>query len=113
MLHVKSAKYLSGFKLWVAFDDGTAGEVDLDGVLKGPVFDSLQDVNMFKRFAVDPELATLVWYNGADLAPEFLKAHCSHIPGDSIGELLTMAGAEDIAFEPPKLEGSFFQDPRS
>ncbi len=59
MLHVKSAKYLSGFKLWVAFDDGTAGEVDLDGVLKGPVFDPLQDVNMFKRFAVDPELETL------------------------------------------------------
>ncbi len=73
MLHVKSAKYLSGFKLWVAFDDGTSGEVDLEGVLNGPVFEPLQDLNFFKKLAVDPELETVVWPNGADLAPEFLK----------------------------------------
>ncbi len=73
MLHVKSAKYLSGFKLWVAFDDGTSGEVDLEGVLNGPVFEPLQDLNFFKKVAVDPELETVVWPNGADLAPEFLK----------------------------------------
>lgn len=73
MLHIRSAKYLSGFKLWLVFDDGTAGEVDLDGVLTGPVFDVLKDVDVFKKVAVDPELETVVWPNGADLAPEFLK----------------------------------------
>lgn len=73
MLHIRSAKYLSGFKLWLVFDDGTAGEVDLDGVLNGPVFDVLKDVDVFKKVAVDPELETVVWPNGADLAPEFLK----------------------------------------
>jgi hypothetical protein len=73
MLHIRSAKYLSGFKLWLVFDDGTAGEVDLDGVLTGPVFDVLKDVDLFKKVAVDPELETVVWPNGADLAPEFLK----------------------------------------
>jgi hypothetical protein len=74
MLHIRSAKYLSGFKLWLVFDDGTAGEVDLDGVLTGPVFDVLKDVDIFKKVAVDRELETVVWPNGADLAPEFLKA---------------------------------------
>ncbi len=73
MLHIRSAKYLSGFKLWLVFDDGTAGEVDLDGVLIGPVFDVLKDVELFKKVVVDPELETVVWPNGADLAPEFLK----------------------------------------
>lgn len=73
MLHIRSAKYLSGFKLWLVFDDGTAGEVDLDGVLAGPVFDVLKDIDVFKKVAVDPELETVVWPNGADLAPEFLK----------------------------------------
>ena len=73
MLHVKSAKYISGFKLWVSFDDGTDGEIDLDGILEGPMFEPLQDVNTFKKVAVDPELETVVWPNGADLAPEFLK----------------------------------------
>ena len=73
MLHIKSAKYLSGFKLWIAFDDGTDGEVDLEGVLDGPVFEPLRDLNTFKKVAVDPELETVVWPNGADFAPEFLK----------------------------------------
>lgn len=73
MLHIRSAKYLSGFKLWLVFDDDTAGQVDLDGVLTGPVFDGLKDVDVFKKVAVDPELETVVWPNGADLAPEFLK----------------------------------------
>ena len=73
MLHVKSVKYLSGYKLWVSFDDGTAGEVNLDGQLQGPVFEPLKDISVFKKVSVDPELETLVWPNGVDLAPEFLK----------------------------------------
>jgi hypothetical protein len=73
MLHIKAAKYLSGFKLWIAFDDGTEGAIDLDGVLNGPVFEPLRDLNTFKKVAVDPELETVVWPNGADMAPEFLK----------------------------------------
>ncbi len=73
MLHVKFVKYISDYKLWVVFDDGTSGEVDLDGVLDGPIFEPLKDLAIFKRVAVDPELETVVWPNGADLAPEFLK----------------------------------------
>lgn len=73
MLHVTSAKYLSGYKIWVAFDDDTSGEVDLEGVLKGSVFEPLKDIGTFQQLAVDPELETVVWPNGADLAPEFLK----------------------------------------
>jgi len=65
------AKY-SGYEAMFGFD-GTAGEVDLDGVLTGPVFDVLKDLNVFKKVAVDPELETVVWPNGADLASEFLK----------------------------------------
>jgi len=73
MLHIKAVKYLSGFKLWISFDDGTDGEIDLDGVLIGPVFEPLRDLNTFRKVVVDPELETVVWPNGADLAPEFLK----------------------------------------
>jgi hypothetical protein len=81
MLHVKSAKYLSGYKLWIEFDDNTAGEVDLEDALanslKGPVFEPLKDIDVFRRVAVDPELETVVWPNGADLAPEYLKLRCA------------------------------------
>ncbi|WP_409419612.1 DUF2442 domain-containing protein [Marinomonas sp. RS-M-Aa-14] len=73
MLHITSAKYLSGYKLWIAFDDGTSGEVDLANELKGSMFEPLKDLAEFQNVSVDPELETIVWPNGADLAPEFLK----------------------------------------
>ena len=75
MLHVRNAKYVDGYKLWVSFDDGTAGEVDLENKLRGAVFEPLKEKLFFSQVAVDPELETVVWPNGADLAPEFLKRH--------------------------------------
>lgn len=75
MLHVRNAKYIEGFKLWVTFDDGTAGEVNLENKLSGGVFEPLKDSAFFSKVSVDPELETVVWPNGADLAPEFLKQH--------------------------------------
>jgi len=73
MLHIKSVKHLSNFKIWVSFDDGTSGEIDLSNSLNGPIFEPLKDIKMFARVVVDPELETVVWPNGADLAPEYLK----------------------------------------
>ncbi len=73
MLHVKEVKYVSGKKIWVSFDDGTAGEVNLDGKLSGPVFDALREDEQFSKAYLDEESETVAWPNGADLAPEFLK----------------------------------------
>tara|TARA_Y100000296_G_C5016676_1_gene177763 strand:- start:47 stop:289 length:243 start_codon:yes stop_codon:yes gene_type:complete len=75
MLHVRNAKYLNDYKLWVSFDDGTSGEVDLENRLSGPMFEPLKEKTFFSKVSVDPELETVVWPNGADLAPEFLKRH--------------------------------------
>jgi hypothetical protein len=72
ILHVKEAKYLHDYVIRVRFSDGAEGEVDLAGELEGEVFGPLQDLEAFKSFRVDPELQTIVWSNGADLAPEFL-----------------------------------------
>jgi len=33
----------------------------------------LKSVEYFRRFELHPELRTLVWPNGADFAPEFLR----------------------------------------
>jgi hypothetical protein len=73
ILHVKKAKYLHDYVLWVRFSDGVAGEVDLAGELDGEVFEPLKDIALFKAFRVDSELETIVWPNEADLAPEFLR----------------------------------------
>jgi hypothetical protein len=71
-LHVKEAKYLRDYVVWLRFNDGAEGEIDLAMELEGEVFGPLKDQELFQKFRVDPELETIVWENGADLAPEFL-----------------------------------------
>lgn len=71
-LHVEDVKYLHDYTVWVRFNDGTEGEVNLDAELEGEVFGPLRDVRLFKTIRVDPEIRTVVWDNGADFAPEFL-----------------------------------------
>ena len=72
ILHVKEARYLHDYVLWIRFNDGVEGEVDLCAELEGEVFGPLKDFKKFKSFKVDSVLQTIVWENGADLAPEFL-----------------------------------------
>lgn len=72
ILHVKEAKYQHNYVVWLRFNDGAEGEIDLANELEGEVFGPLKDINKFKSFKVDPVLETIVWENGADLAPEFL-----------------------------------------
>jgi len=72
ILHVREARYVRDYVIRLRFNDGAEGEVDLSGELEGEVFEPLKDPAAFKRFRVDPELETIVWDNGADLAPEFL-----------------------------------------
>jgi hypothetical protein len=72
-LHVKKAKYLREYVIWIEFNDGVEGEVDLEGELTGEIFGPLKNKQLFRSFKVDPTLETIVWENGADLAPEFLR----------------------------------------
>jgi hypothetical protein len=71
-LHVKEARYLHDYTIWLRFNDGAEGEIDLEGTLEGEVFEPLKDRQAFQQFKIDPEMETIVWENGADLAPEFL-----------------------------------------
>ena len=71
-LHVTSARPLDGFRVEVCFDDGREGVADLTEAIAGPMFESLKDPDVFRTLRVDAELRTIVWPNGADLAPEYL-----------------------------------------
>lgn len=73
MLHVTEAKYIAGKTVWVSFDDGASGKIDLTDHLLGPVFEILKNDVEFAKVKFDEELQTIVWPNGADFAPEFLR----------------------------------------
>ena len=72
ILHVVEAKHLGGYRVEVGFNDGKKGVADITEALKGGIFETLRDETEFAQFVVDPELDTLVWANGADLAPEYI-----------------------------------------
>jgi hypothetical protein len=72
ILNVTKAQYLEEFKVKVWFNDGLEKTVDLKNYInskKHPFFQPLKEVEEFKKFQVHK---TLVWENGADIAPEYL-----------------------------------------
>lgn len=73
MLEVTDIKYVSDYTLWLSFNDGSEGTVDLKESLWGPVFEPLKDLALFKQVFVSPVLHTVTWPNDADFAPEYLR----------------------------------------
>lgn len=71
-LHVIDVKHMENYKLEVSFSDGRKGIADLDGSFRGGIFKALENIEFFSKAALDKELETVVWPNGADFAPEFL-----------------------------------------
>ncbi len=72
-IHVNDAKYIEGYRVWLSFNDGAKGEIDLSSELYGEIFEPLKDIPFFKSFTLEGH--TLSWSNGADFAPEFLREH--------------------------------------
>lgn len=67
---------LDGYSVHVRFADGVAADVDLSYLLDyDGVFEPLHDRDYFTRLHADIEAGTIVWPNGADIAPETLYAH--------------------------------------
>jgi hypothetical protein len=69
---VREFDIVGPYTLHVRFTDGTAQVIDFRQVLEGEVFGPLQQLALFNQVALDPEVHTLVWPNGADFAPETL-----------------------------------------
>lgn len=73
LVDVIDLRVTGNHSLWLRFDDGTEGDVDLAPILsfKG-VFEPLRDPAYFASVRIERDLGTIVWPNGADIAPERL-----------------------------------------
>jgi Protein of unknown function (DUF2442) len=70
---VTDAKARDGFRLWVRFENGIEGEVDLSGLAGQGVFKRwTENPAEFREVSVDPESGTLIWPGGLDVAPDRL-----------------------------------------
>jgi hypothetical protein len=72
IVHVAEVEYRGAHRLRLGFDDGTVGELDFAREDWAGVFAPLADPDYFARVELDEELGTIVWPNGADIAPETL-----------------------------------------
>jgi hypothetical protein len=69
---VVKAKACGPHSLDLTFKDGRRKRVNLLPLLEGPVFQPLRDPAFFARLRLDTTAGTVVWPNGADIAPEAL-----------------------------------------
>jgi hypothetical protein len=72
ILHTIEVRPLPQWRLFVRFNNGEFGEVDLSGELEGEVFEPLRNPDQFATAYQHPVMRTVAWANGADMAPEFL-----------------------------------------
>lgn len=72
---------LDGYRLFLRFEDGAAGEIDLAEIVRFEgVFAPLKERETFEQVRVNPEVGAVCWPNGADLDPDVLYAHITGRP---------------------------------
>jgi Protein of unknown function (DUF2442) len=72
---VAEVKAQPGFRLWVHFNDGTEGEVNMAALVHSPnagVFAALRDEMLFRQVRL--ELGAVTWPGEFDLAPDAMYA---------------------------------------
>lgn len=76
MIWVKDARYIGGYRAFVKFNDGRKSIIDLENYIKskpsGTIFEPLKKIENFKTLRFNPDIDTIEWANGADIAPERL-----------------------------------------
>ena len=74
MLYITDASYISEYRIRLSFNDGRKGITDLKRTVfedQRPIIRKLQSLACFRSFHLDMD--TVVWENGVDFAPEFLR----------------------------------------
>ncbi len=93
MYDLVEAKYIDGYTLELAFENGRKGTFDFSiYVKKGGVFERFSDFAYFRNFFVNRELGVLCWPDGLDIAPETLyhKTTGEPLPAWMTGEKPTL-----------------------
>ena len=71
-----------GFKVWVRFENGGEGEVDLSDLAGRGVFKRWRENPAeFGEVSVDPESGTVAWPGGLDVAPDSLYSEVLRATG--------------------------------
>ena len=88
MKRIVEANALPNYRLFIRFEDGAKGEVDLSSMVGNGVFASWKDQAVFSRVAIDISTGTVIWPGGIDLCPDTLYSDVTStpIPGSSLAQ---------------------------
>jgi hypothetical protein len=80
---VAEVRPLDGYRVFLRFNDGVQGELDLEPLLVPfvGVCAPLRDLARFREVFVDTEGGTIAWPNDVDLAPEVLYSMVTVLSG--------------------------------
>lgn len=72
-LDVTFVEVLEQHKLKLIFEDGVSGIVDIAKIIPFEgIFEPLKDKDYFAKVAVNKDIGTICWPNGADISPSVL-----------------------------------------
>lgn len=75
LIDVTDVRVLARYVVELTFADGSERVIDLEPLLRGPMFEPLvADYGLFRQVTVGAGAGTIVWPNGADISPRTLFA---------------------------------------
>jgi hypothetical protein len=83
MIKILEARAMRGHRLWLRFDDGVEGEVDLSHLVGEGVFKAWEDPEVFARVSVEGG-RSVAWDGDIDLCADSLYLE---VTGKTPGEL--------------------------
>lgn len=72
MYRIVEVEARAGYRIWIRFEDGVSGEVDLSELVGKGVFRRWENEDEFRKVFIDSETGTVAWPGEIDLAPDAL-----------------------------------------
>ena len=70
---IVACKPLPDYHIWIRFEDGLEGEVNLNHLVGKGVFEAWNSIEFFNQVRVDPKTDTVAWGEDIDLDPYVLR----------------------------------------
>ena len=81
-----AVKPLTKYRIWVSFEDGTSGEVDLSDVAGKGIFCFWDEGENFHHVYINPETEGISWSEDLEICPETVYRQLKKIEGTTVEE---------------------------
>ena len=83
MKKITAVEPRDGYRIWVQFDDGVDGELDLQHLAGSGVFKAWVDMTVFRQVRVG-EFGELCWGENIDLCPDAIYMRITGLSADKV-----------------------------